>query len=818
MKRVITFGTYDLLHKGHISLLQRAKALGDHLTVGVSTDSLNASKGKVSVFNQEQRLMYIQALDCVDEVFFEESLELKDEYIRKFHSNLLVMGDDWAGKFDWISCDVEYLARTEGISSTEIKAEIYNRAERKVILFGDTYVRKHYDCALSMTNSFVESNIVPIFTNSKLLPSNIDCDLLVYFNRPATDPPIEYHDKPNILIDHGASHLKWFLANRRRFQFFDKILTAGPDHTRALSAFFLASESANEKVRSVGFIKAQDILNPPKWSRNEITKRCNLDPNKPIIVFAPTWHISANRDMIVAIEAIAKIDNHIASLHPETAHLDTGDLNIANNINGMTVELMKHADIVISDTSSTIYEAAALGKPVIQILLREYADNNSLMYDFPYTAGSAELFCGGLPVRPEGVASAVESILENQDGVCKAIESYQQRILSGTNIDDECSYRIISELRRASTDIAGEHRTDNTGEPDDLELNPIYKNNRFFGSNLIIGHGGGNCRGHHASNSKEATEAALKAIDIVELDFVKGQDGIIVAHDQTEHKYDIETSFAKTSVDEFLTRKCKGELTPLSLESALRMCLRPGKALVCDIKSAGEEYAEVADAIYAMACSLGIENRLVIQSYCISDYTALQKIGPIYSILAVWKYFYRDPIGKDAHEFISSCIDINSDLVVGISIPYINHHLDKPTIAYPDFKLFHAFWKRIYIHGAPQSAYPEILRLNVGLFADAYSEKFEFSAHPENFNWRQYLFLYPKLIDSGCDNQISATLHYLKYGKNECRLARYATPDDFVFQTYVNKNPELRKGGISGPNTARAHWTLYGSKEKRKYI
>jgi len=121
LKRVITFGTFDVLHVGHVRILQRARALGDYLIVGVSTDALNYSKKhKYPTYNETDRLEIIRSIVGVDEVFLEESLELKGEYIKEFSADLLVMGDDWVGRFDeWKShCDVVYLPRTDGISTT----------------------------------------------------------------------------------------------------------------------------------------------------------------------------------------------------------------------------------------------------------------------------------------------------------------------------------------------------------------------------------------------------------------------------------------------------------------------------------------------------------------------------------------------------------------------------------------------------------------------------------------------------------------------------------------------------------------------------
>lgn len=125
--RVITFGTFDVFHVGHLRILERARRFGDHLVVGVSTDALNiAKKGRQPYYNQEERLEIIKGLSCVDEVFLEESLELKRHYLQKYQADILVMGDDWAGKFDEFKdiCRVEYLPRTPSISTTAVIEKI----------------------------------------------------------------------------------------------------------------------------------------------------------------------------------------------------------------------------------------------------------------------------------------------------------------------------------------------------------------------------------------------------------------------------------------------------------------------------------------------------------------------------------------------------------------------------------------------------------------------------------------------------------------------------------------------------------------------
>lgn len=129
-KKIITFGTFDLLHIGHLNILKRAKELGDYLLVGVSSDKLNYSKKHVfPIYSQEDRLEIVRSIVHVDEVFLEESLELKADYIKYYNADILVMGKDWEGKFDQYKklCKVIYLERTPFISTTEAKLQIIQK-------------------------------------------------------------------------------------------------------------------------------------------------------------------------------------------------------------------------------------------------------------------------------------------------------------------------------------------------------------------------------------------------------------------------------------------------------------------------------------------------------------------------------------------------------------------------------------------------------------------------------------------------------------------------------------------------------------------
>lgn len=128
MKRILTYGTFDLLHYGHIRLLQRAKALGDYLIVALSTEEFNELKGKKTYHNYETRKMMLEAIRYVDLVIPEENWEQKINDVQTYHIDIVVMGSDWAGsdKFEYLNdyCQVVYLDRTEGISTTKIKQDL----------------------------------------------------------------------------------------------------------------------------------------------------------------------------------------------------------------------------------------------------------------------------------------------------------------------------------------------------------------------------------------------------------------------------------------------------------------------------------------------------------------------------------------------------------------------------------------------------------------------------------------------------------------------------------------------------------------------
>ncbi|WP_373893889.1 glycerol-3-phosphate cytidylyltransferase [Virgibacillus sp. CBA3643] len=123
MKKIITYGTFDLIHSGHIHILRRAKKMGDYLIVGLSTDEFNMKKDKETYYSYDDRKLIMEAIRYVDMVIPEKTWDQKITDIKEHETDIFVMGDDWRGEFDFLNdyCDVVYLPRTRGISSTHVK-------------------------------------------------------------------------------------------------------------------------------------------------------------------------------------------------------------------------------------------------------------------------------------------------------------------------------------------------------------------------------------------------------------------------------------------------------------------------------------------------------------------------------------------------------------------------------------------------------------------------------------------------------------------------------------------------------------------------
>jgi glycerol-3-phosphate cytidylyltransferase len=139
MRTVLTYGTFDLFHIGHLRILERARALGDRLVVGVSTDEFNATKGKTCVIPFAHRRDIVAALRCVDVAFPEDNWEQKVADIARFKADVFTMGDDWEGRFDFLRdhCEVVYLSRTRDISTTILKADMPPETRAHLVRISD---------------------------------------------------------------------------------------------------------------------------------------------------------------------------------------------------------------------------------------------------------------------------------------------------------------------------------------------------------------------------------------------------------------------------------------------------------------------------------------------------------------------------------------------------------------------------------------------------------------------------------------------------------------------------------------------------------
>jgi glycerol-3-phosphate cytidylyltransferase len=421
MTNIITFGTYDLFHQGHYNILKRAKYYDNkknNLIVGISSDELNKIKGKITYETLDERIKKVKETKLVDIIFIEESLMLKQHYIDMHKANILIMGDDWKGYFDWVNIPCVYLPRTENISTSWLKLQDITKNKCYTFLFYDAHSKKHYEYFELLTKYF-NSLGIKYFLYDETQVYNIDSiDAIIQFNKKNEIIDLKFHEqiitKPIILIDHGASNSKWFLSDISRYNSIDYFLVAGPKHKQSMDAFF----GDNGKVISTGFIKSEMLFNQVNFDVDQFYKDYNLDKTKKLILYAPTWNkntneglLSEQNDAIEIYKQLEKVDNIIYSLHPETdltQILENKNKRFITHIR--TSELIKICDIVISDFSSILYESAVLGKKNIQILLSSYPDNPSKYYNYPMMAGTCDLFVGGIPTLPIFLKDTIDNI------------------------------------------------------------------------------------------------------------------------------------------------------------------------------------------------------------------------------------------------------------------------------------------------------------------------------------------------------------------------------------------------------------------------
>lgn len=703
MKKVITFGTFDLFHNGHLNILERAKLLGDYLIVGVSSDTLNAKKHKVSVMPVEQRARFIEKLHCVDEVFIEESLELKQEYIDKYDADLLVMGDDWQGKFDWVNCAVTYLPRTESISTTLMKLALLEGFRRLKIFVVTSGSDKHRGCARPIVDYMKKIGFMVVEQKRYDDFPDDEFDAVIDFNKPVRNLRDLYPNTPIFIIDHGASNLKWFLKNQDRYDSVDFFLTAGLDHVKSMQAFF----GEDDAIMPTAFVKSDLLLSEPENSRATFCQENNLASDQPIILYAPTWLKDITDDHKEILNQLTRIPNHIICQHIDHTQFPTNSsLNVVKNNNYNIIEFMKQADVIISDTSSILQESAALRKPTIQVLMKEYINNPSRDYQLPLTAGTNKYFLAGLPARPEILASAVTSLEKFKNPIL----FLQEKVLEGTTIKSNPCRDIVEGLINGVNSYS---QATKKGISEDTRVR-LHQHLKLVKTNKIA-HAGGEIDGVKYSNSLEAIKQSANKFKLIEVDICRAKDGLIVAHNGLESKYGFNSRFDEITIKSFSQSRFNGKYKPLLFSDLAKYAVDKYVCFVLDTKEEGKGFSQCLKEISSLCMKYNVLNKFIPQVYCQNDFKTAITCGFDKCLIALWKNFDTRIFSDETFEFLDSCFSNHDIKPMGISLRYEKKgivNIDRPEV----LKL-HAYGVRIYIHGQSPEKNNEILSKNFGIFS-----------------------------------------------------------------------------------------------------
>lgn len=374
-RTVLTYGTFDLFHEGHVRLLQRARAYGDRLIVALSTDEFNALKGKKAVMSYEQRKLVLEACKYVDQVIPEQTWEQKSVDVRVHAVDVMVMGDDWTGKFDFLKpqCEVVYLPRTEDVSTTQIK---------------HTVSTHHKPAALEGAADASASSTPPAPSTAPLRfsgPPSVNVVLLAASEnlRPLEEefadgirqalPDFEHARKvkstaPNavnvtfwihrpgqVMMSHGVADKNYLTRRKagvRLINKYERVLVPGDWLKRKL----LATKGVELDAAAI------DIVGWPRLDRLlEAQRQHPLPPRegrKLRLLWAPTHSALAGTSSYPALEAhadaLADLFDYRVSQHPNDRQGGTP-----------TFDALLEADVVVADQGTMLYEAWALGKTVV---------------------------------------------------------------------------------------------------------------------------------------------------------------------------------------------------------------------------------------------------------------------------------------------------------------------------------------------------------------------------------------------------------------------------------------------------------------------
>jgi glycerol-3-phosphate cytidylyltransferase len=429
-KRVITFGTFDVFHIGHYNILKRSKSYGTYLIVGISSDELNMTKGKNSVWDLQKRIKHVESTGLVDLIFVEESLEKKKEYIMKYKADLLIMGDDWKGAFDWVGIPCLYLERTKNISSTLSK--ITNIIENNKDQYMFYFINRDDTCAIILSYYF---NILKInygyITDLNLNKSIKNC--IIIDNDSNIDSTILNYDPKIIIIQINSKlcNTNWNIkpiSNNINY-----LIVSGPAYKKSMDYLYYDSS----RIISTGYLKSNNYLSYSKlYKKEDLVKLYNIDINKPIILYAPKKSYNSEIFLNIINQLDNSYKNYIVSINYE--HID---------------ELIKSADIIISDSCSVLTKALILSKKTIQLY-----DDEVL----PISFGICKYFVGGIISNFNKLTKILSYLMDynqmqNHDIIYEII---YYNIKKGIYIADDSYEKIIKEL--VNINILRKYHIDNT--------------------------------------------------------------------------------------------------------------------------------------------------------------------------------------------------------------------------------------------------------------------------------------------------------------------------------------------------------------------
>lgn len=742
--KVITFGTFDTFHEGHYNILKRAKELGDYLVVGISSDTLSEKKGKETVWKLRERLETVKNCDFVDEVFVEESLEQKLEYVKKYGAKILVMGDDWENAFDWVGITCVYFPRTPVISTTLTKIHDCLKQRTYTFLFYDMESVKHVEYYNILVKCFNKIGIkhfelIRDYKYLKTNPNVIDTiDAIIQFNNKELIEDYDFHqkikNKPVILIDHGAATTKWFLMDLSRYQNIDYFLVAGPAHKKSMEFFF----GKNDRIISTGFIKSEFLFQDSIISKQKFVEKYNLDPQKKIIIYAPTWflehHSAVIKEHRIVYEQLEKIGNYVVCLHPCCTRAARAAIDFMTKkkiiTNENTSEIMKLCDIVISDNSSIIIEALSIKKKTIQILMPLYVDNPATNYVYPLSAGTCNYFICGIPTKSDKLYDLVVSL---DDIPAEIYDTIRFNIKKGTYIYPDAYEKIVFNLLGiCNKPFNKEKKIQQTLKCSDISENCGYINK------LYIAHAGGTINNFKYTNSKEAIQYSIDCgYSYIEVDIVKLLDNYALAHDSHEKHYGLEKKFGEITGNEFKQLKSQKKFTTLLLSDIFAILLKyKNLSFILDIKETTiNEYKKVITYIVNGSASgdkdgdkegkggtSELLNRIIPQIYSLEEYQYLESINYPKCLCALWKKHDANPFHKKVFNNLIYMTYGKVELI-GISLRHINPSTGENNLESKYLYALQSYGKIVYIHdirkvNGVKITNDEIIMKSCGIYAD----------------------------------------------------------------------------------------------------